>query len=152
MLFSICDYENRRREGRAAFVWAWMKLHLLVYRGTVWYLERKERLGKVWILRHGAHQLQCRSVCSKSCVSDWKFDCRHSSAFFSLSFENVIFEIAVEQADEQLSPLVTTLSTCCGVMCTYGPEHLLRCNGVLTSLNTCYGVMAYLRPWTIVTV
>jgi len=47
--------------------------------------------------------------------------------FFSFSFENVIFDIALEQDDEQLSPLITTLNTCYSVMCTYVPEHVLQC-------------------------
>ena len=45
MMFSIWDLtEYRRKEGPTAFVCAGMKLQLLVYRETVWYLERKECL------------------------------------------------------------------------------------------------------------
>ena len=64
------------------FVWTSMAVHFDACREAVWYFECKERPDKVWILRHEAHHLQCRSICSKSCMSDWKFDCSHSSAFF----------------------------------------------------------------------
>ena len=36
------------------FVWAWMKLHLQVYRGTVRHSDVKERLSEV-LLRHAEH-------------------------------------------------------------------------------------------------
>ena len=37
-----------------------MKLHLLVYRGTVRHSDIKERLGEVCVLRHRARDLQPR--------------------------------------------------------------------------------------------
>jgi hypothetical protein len=44
-------------------VWACMKLHLLVYRGTVRHSDIKERLGEVCVLRHRVRNLQCLFVC-----------------------------------------------------------------------------------------
>jgi hypothetical protein len=42
-----------------------MKLHLPVYRETVFYFEIKERLGKVCVLRHGVRHLQpCLYFCA----------------------------------------------------------------------------------------
>jgi hypothetical protein len=40
------------------FLWAYMGLHLRVYRETVRYSEGKEHLGKVCVPSHGVHQLQ----------------------------------------------------------------------------------------------
>jgi hypothetical protein len=64
MLFTICDFhEDRRREGRTV-VMAETKLHIRVYRETVWHFEGKQRLGKLGALRHGVRHLLFRDQLS----------------------------------------------------------------------------------------
>jgi hypothetical protein len=47
------------------FVWALIKLHLHVYRKTVWHSESKVRLGKICAQLQGVHQLQsCFIICT----------------------------------------------------------------------------------------
>ena len=115
--------------GKAAllFVWAWMKLHLQVYRGTVRHSDVKERRDKVWLLRHGAHHLQCHSIFFQV-VHEWLKVWLQS--FYRLFF---FFISKCNLWNRSWARWRTVVAP------GYIPKHLLQC-------------YVYLRPWALVTV
>ena len=56
MLLSICQFhENRLRKG-LIFLWSQVELHR-AYCENLWHIPSKERLGKIFVLCHGVHNL-----------------------------------------------------------------------------------------------
>lgn len=62
MLLCICELRENRRSEDSDFLWVWMKLHLRVYRETIWNFESKERCAKVIVLPHLLPCIFTRSV------------------------------------------------------------------------------------------
>jgi hypothetical protein len=80
------------------FLWAWIKLYLLVYRETIWHFESKERLTTLYVLRYGVNRVQ-------SCL---------------------IFEIRRISTTSAMSLMPNRFK--CGVNRSFrGPAYFLRC-------------------------